>query len=104
MLSINGNLKLRPGVKIRRYFPKIVITTIVPCFTDTNDENKTTRIIKTKIKVPISGVITNRFMAINIMVIIGVLFVLHKKHEIKMRNHYELKTNIRSYTYSVRYY
>jgi hypothetical protein len=57
MFSINGTLKLRPGVSMRRYLPNTVITTIVPCFTDTNDENKITNKIKTTIKVPICAVI-----------------------------------------------
>jgi hypothetical protein len=35
---------------MRRYLPNTVITAIVPCLTDTNEDNKITRIIKTNIK------------------------------------------------------
>jgi hypothetical protein len=51
MLSIKGILKLSPGVRMRRYLPNTVITTIVPCFTDTN-ELKIPMRIATKIIIP----------------------------------------------------
>jgi hypothetical protein len=50
MFSINGSLKFNPGVSIRRYLPNMVITTIVPCFTDTKEVDIITSTINTIIE------------------------------------------------------
>lgn len=55
---------------MRRYLPNTVITTIVPCFTDTNEEKIITNKIKTTINEVISGVMFNSFVVIKIIVII----------------------------------
>src|ERR1700743_2170659 len=69
MLSIKGILKFKPGVNILRYFPKTVITAIVPCFTVTNDENSITKKIKNKTKNTVPpGVMAYGFMIINVAI------------------------------------
>jgi hypothetical protein len=79
MDSMKGTLKLRPGVRMRRYLPKTVITTIVPCLTDTKDEKSITKKIKTTINEVISGVMVNSFVSIKVIVFILVCYLFLNK-------------------------
>jgi hypothetical protein len=48
MNSINGILKFKPGVITRVYFPKMVTTATVPCWTMTMERKATTAARKSK--------------------------------------------------------